>query len=329
MHMLRTLLAVLIVLLTMTASGCMPSKACILQEDGVARCGILLGITTQEPSLRALAEAEGFAGRNYDLVYRFHGLTSVAPTVEEQKLVQSGRALHINIETRLGNQVDGVSWAQVADGAYDEGLKSQAMGLAELKSPIFVTFDHEMDLPKKKKRGTPKEFISAWRHVHDIFQESGADNVIWVWVASGIFQHLDTAGEMWPGNDVVDWISWDLYDDSGCRSDVTPISFGDSVDLFLNWLTTRGALYGIDESKPLMISETGAVLRADGPLSRANWYADIPTELKKHPQIRAVTLWDHMGANDCDFRFTHDESMREAIRGLGASKAFALLEVSG
>ncbi|MBM6402704.1 hypothetical protein JQN72_00400 [Phycicoccus sp. CSK15P-2] len=298
---------------------------CALADDGSSPCGVLLGVTSERPDLGSLAEAERFAGRPYDLVYRFHGLDDTVPTDEERALVDSGRALHLNIETRVGPSPTDHTWADVAAGLHDDRLRDQARGIASLDAPVMVTYDHEMDLPKKQGRGTPQDFVAAWRRVHGIFHEEGADNAVWVWVAAALEDTLHHVGEFWPGNDVVDWVSWDAYTRSGCDPLEPSTTVGEAVDVFHDWLEVEGPRHGIDPEKPLMVSELGGILAEDAPMTRQQWYAQIPAMLRERPRIRALGLWDYSGT--CDFRYSNDPTMRDTLRGLAASEVFARLPV--
>ncbi len=56
------------------------------------------------------------------------------------------------------------------------------------------------------------EYVTAWRHVHDIFTAVGANKVTWVWCPNidpnRIF--LDLASQ-YPGDEYVDWTCLDGY----------------------------------------------------------------------------------------------------------------------
>ena len=319
-------LAVVSALLAGAGSCSEDAPPCPVAADGTTECGVLFGVTTERPTLRHLREAEAFAGRPYDLVYRFHGLYDEAPDAEERAIVASGRLLHVNIETRVASEPEGHTWRDVSSGRFDEGLRAQAEGLGALDAPVFVTFDHEMDLPKKTVRGTPRDFVAAWRHVHRLFADAGADNVVWVWVASGVEANLERAGRAWPGNDVVDWVSWDVYNPSGCKPDKPTRTLEQSLDVFYGWLRENGSAVGIDLAKPMMVSELGGVVRPQDPMSRSEWYAELPRVLRERPQIRAVTFWDHDGT--CDYRYTDVPGMRGVVHDLGDAAEFARLDVA-
>lgn len=297
-------------------------ERCGLSDLLVPECGTLWGISTG-PGIKE-PEVEDQLGRKFDFLYHYHDLYDQVPTEQERKQVEDGQHLHISITARDFKAADahGIRWREVADGEYDDSLRRQAQGIKSLDEPVFMTFDQEANQKTKvQRRGPAKDFVEAWRHVHDIFEDEGATNAVWVWVMTGNPWRAP-AGPMWPGNDVVDWISWNVYNQSGCRSG--PIrpdkyeSFEQALMPFYRWLHNRGETrFGIDSSKPVMISELGSVLYADDPQRTADWYAEIPDVLREYPQIKAVTLWDSATSDTCDYRFQRDSSVMDAVGKAG------------
>jgi hypothetical protein len=327
-------LAAFVLVLTVTVAACClrivqtPSTSgprCPLDRQLVPSCGALLGITPPSPDRASLRAAERSVGHRFDLVYSFHDINDTVPSTYDRQVVASGARLHITIDSRDYGSDDrsSVRWADVARGVYDADLRRQARGIASLRQPVFVTFDHEADQPSRTAVGTPAEYVAAWRHVHDVFATAGARNAVWVWVMLGWPPSFPTAARMWPGNRFVDWISWDAYDDAGCRvGAVDPAqrqSFAQVALPFLTWLRQSGRAAGIDVSKPLMVSETGTV----DPAGRTAWFAGMRATLRTHPAIKAVTLWDHAGSSsDCDFRFSGDRTSAAAVGRLAGSAWF-------
>ena len=298
---------------------------CAVQRLADPACGVLLGITTQEHTMASLASFESRTGRRLDLVYRFHDIDDEI-TADERRLVADGRLLHISIDARY---FDGerLAWSDVAMGRYDAALRRQAAGIAAMRRPVFVTFEHEADQPDKQVQGSGPEFVAAWRHVREVFNAAGASNAIWVWVMMGTADGLPRAAQLWPGNDVVDWISWDVYNSSGCRMGaVDPnryVSFKDSARLFYDWLMKHRLTLGIDTSKPMMISEAGSVLYPQAMHRTAGWYADIPAVVRSMPQVKAVSLWDREGKPGCDYRFSGTPEIRDAVATMAEDPMFA------
>jgi hypothetical protein len=196
-------------------------------------------------------------------------------------------------------------------------LRQSAAGLAALKSPVFLTFDHEADVPAKPlARGTTAQFVAAWRHLHRLFAAAGASNVIWAWVVTGYPPNDARAAALYPGNDVVDWISWDPYDQRGCQSGgvgTRPTqTFAQVASPFYRWLETGGVKAGISLNKPYLISETASAYDPKDPGASAAFYRSISAGLKQLPRIRAVTLWDE-STGRCNYKILGDAAAESAL----------------
>lgn len=304
-------------------------ERCHLSAKLVPSCGALLGITPSTPDLHSLRQVEAKVGHDFALVYTFHDINDPVPTPFDRQVVNSGATLHLTIDARDYSSPSraSVTWQEVAAGRYDPQLRRQASGIAALHEPVFVTFDHESDQPLSLAFGTPTDFVRAWRHVHDVFDSAGARNAVWVWVMLGWQPSFRSAARMWPGNSYVDWISWDAYDTAGCRTgQVTRWrhrSFAEAALPFLAWLHRTGPRIGIDIDKPLMISETGTLAYKDGPAAEKAWFEGLVRTIRRHPDIKAVTLWDHTGSSPgCDFRFSSSSGSIPAIRELSDDSWF-------
>lgn len=296
---------------------------CTLSDKGVPSCGVLWGISTRPPTIAQLKVVEKAAGRPFDFVYRYHDVNDEVPDEQERQIVSEGRLLHIAIAARDFHAASrgGISWADVAEGKFDDALSAQARGVASLKEPVFVTFEQEANQQTKLgEAGDAGEFKAAWRHLHDLYRAAGATNAVWTWVMTGNPDNLDRAASLWPGNDYVDWISWNVYNQSGCHSGTVEEekfkSFDDELRPFYEFVSKRGASIGMDRDKPMMISEAGSVRYADNPGLSADWYAAIPTTLRNYPQIKAVALWDSV-ADTCNYDFDADSQVVEGVRRAG------------
>jgi hypothetical protein len=314
--------------ITLTLSGgCGTHHASSGACDGTRRlvrggCPVLWGAVTQPNTEAALRLAERRVGREFELTYRFHDLDDVIPTPDERAAAAAGRVLHIDIDARLYQAPHRpVTWNDVAAGQFDSSLTRQARGLASLRTPVFVTFDHESDQVRRSALGQPIDFVAAWRHIHELFRRAGADELIWVWVVTGYPPRIPAAAQMWPGNAYVDWISWEAYNTSGCQAGAPDPAryepFASSVSPFFTWLRRHGIAEGIDAGKPIMISEAASARYSDPSLTAA-WYRQIPAVLHQHPAIRAITLWDRPGAANCQYRF---DDVPVIARAVGAAMA--------
>jgi hypothetical protein len=300
------------------APDLVPKPRCHASDAGSAECGVLLGIATSPPTNAQVAKVERNQGRPFDMVYRFTDLAAPIPTPEERALVAGGTLLHLAIDARFYNAPQKVvRWDAVSSGAYDSTLLKDARGIAALKVPVFVTFDHEPDLSQHASSGSPADYVAAWRHVHDLFAKAGATNAIWVWVVSGYPSTFGVDGQFWPGNHYVGWISWEAYNPAGCRTGPAQPgrfeTFAQSLLPFYTWLILHGPQYGIDVGKPMMISEAASAVFPNDPQLTKSWYDQIPAVLAAHPNIRAITLWDRPGSSGCPYQFDAVPQVTDAI----------------
>jgi hypothetical protein len=298
-------------------------QRCGLSAKAVPSCGVLWGISTQPPKVDKLHELEKDLGRPFDFVYRYHDVNDVVPDDDERQIVAGGRLLHIAIAARDFSAASraGVSWADIADGTFDDTLSAQARGIASLKVPVFVTFEQEANQKAKLGvAGNASEFKAAWRHLHELYVSAGATNAVWTWVMTGFTGNLARAATLWPGNDVVDWISWNVYNQSGCHGGNVDQkefkSFDEDARPFYLYFKQHAASIGMDFTKPMMISETGSVKYDDSPALTADWYAAIPATLRDFPQIKAVGLWDSV-TDTCNYEFDTDPDVVDGVRKAG------------
>jgi mannan endo-1,4-beta-mannosidase len=102
----------------------------------------------------------------------------------------------------------------IIDGQYDGYLKTMAKAVARYRCPIAISFAHEMNgdwYPWGSTHVTPAVYITAWRHVFNVFAAAGAHNVIWTWTVNRVSPYVSGIKEWWPGQKYVDWVGIDGY----------------------------------------------------------------------------------------------------------------------
>jgi hypothetical protein len=156
----------------------------------------------------------------------------------------------------------------IIEGGFDDYLRQYARDIVATGLPLVLRLDHEMngvwypwnEVTSKgasingNSRG---DYVKMWRHVHDIFEEEGANSYVgWLW-SPNIVNNLpalqkDPAylASLYPGDEYVDWVGLSGY----LRPAFKPgqqftfeYSFGSSLD----------QLRGITD-KPILLSEVGA-----------------------------------------------------------------------
>ena len=108
-------------------------------------------------------------------------------------------------------------------GAHDDYLRQYARDINTLGLPMAIRLDHEMNgnwYPwGEGVNGNNKgDYAKAWQHVHDIFEQEGAnDQVIWTWAPNIInnlpakSQGVETMAGFYPGDEYVDWVGLSGY----------------------------------------------------------------------------------------------------------------------
>jgi len=180
--------------------------------------------------------------------------------------------------------------ADVIAGTYDSYIRKFAEAAKAWGHPFFLRFNWEMNgrwFPWSEGVNGNKsgEFVTAWRHVHDIFTTVGATNATWVWCPNvdpnGEF--LNLAGQ-YPGNSYVDWTGLDGY--NWGTNPAKPDRWRSFDQLYRS---TYDSITGtVAPSKPLIVSEIGSTEYGG---SKAAWIRDALAKIStQYPKIRGL-LW--------------------------------------
>ncbi len=190
----------------------------------------------------------------------------------------------------------GLANAEVAGGSQDAYLMACAQALVELRAPVYLRFNPEMNgmwSPWAAGRSTvtgavntAESYVAMWRHVRGIFDAAGADQVRWVWSPNIVYSGSPSLAHLYPGDDVVDVLAMDGYNDLAH-------SWRGPLTLFEE---TYGQLLAISSTKPVFIAETGCVPTGTtvGETSAA-WIREFPAALRQMPRIENVTWFDAQG----------------------------------
>jgi hypothetical protein len=181
--------------------------------------------------------------------------------------------------------------SDVISGRYDAYIREFATKAKAWGHPFMLRFDWEMNgkwFPWHEgvNGNQPGEFVTAWRHVHDIFSEVGAANVTWVWCPNVEYSGATPLSEVYPGNAYVDWTGLDGYNRG--TNPAAPEGWKTFSQVYRS---SYNAITGsIAPGKPLMVGE---VASSEYGGSKSAWIKDmltrVPTEF---PQIRALLYFD-------------------------------------
>ena len=189
----------------------------------------------------------------------------------------------------LSDQPD-FSLAELASGRYDAYIRSWALEARSFGKPVYVRMMHEMNdrtYPWSigvNGNSSAQGYITAWRHIVDIFRSAGAGNVEFVSCVGAQPASPDPT-LYFPGDGYVSWIAIDGYNRGTPWQSFTSIFTGSYRELTA--VSTR----------PVMIAETGTVEQPGDPSAKAAWIMsafehEIPDGF---PRVRAVLYFDAPG----------------------------------
>jgi hypothetical protein len=184
--------------------------------------------------------------------------------------------------------------SDLIEGRYDTYIREFATAAKAWGHPFFLRFDWEMNgnwFPWSEgvNGNRSGEFVTAWRHVHDIFAAVGATNATWVWCPNVDYNNtLQSLGSMYPGSAYVDWTGLDGY--NWGTNPVKPGGWKTFDQVYRS--TYRYIVENVASTKPMMIGEAAST--EDGG-SKASWIREMLTKIPtEYPKIRALLWFDKL-----------------------------------
>lgn len=175
-----------------------------------------------------------------------------------------------------------IDFARIVDGSLDATIKARADGAKALGKKFFLDFAAEMNGDEAWGGNNPQLYVSAYRHIHDLFVAAGATNVVWAWCPNVTDIHGGNRNTMdyYPGDAYVDWTGVDGYN-WGTRNG----GWQSFEHLFQNIYPLLAA-----KKKPILIGEMASA-KAGG--DKAKWIDEIiPTLRRSFPLIKGVVWFD-------------------------------------
>jgi hypothetical protein len=192
------------------------------------------------PAYDPIADFAAAAGRQPSLVGYYSGWAQPFDTSFAQTLYQHDEIPFVQIDPT------DASVAAIANGTYDDYLRSYADSVRDFAHAVAIGFGHEMNAYWYSwgyKQTSPATFVAAWRHLVTLFRSAGADNVTWVWTIQADESGTRPIAAFWPGAQYVTWVGIDGY--YYHPTDTFASVFGQTIDQ-VRTLT----------SEPVLLSET-------------------------------------------------------------------------
>ncbi len=311
---------------TSTASGCEITPLL------VPSCGAWWGIgavpAAGQSPVAANAEFDALQGRSSGLLHYYHVGSATFPTPAEISSAHAAgksAVLMENWKPELGR-----SWAQVAAGdpAVDAEIDHEAEYLkGNYSDTFFLSIHHEPEDEVDPAPGsgfTAADYAAMYRHVVTRLRADGVTNAVFVvdYMGSPKWGEHSWFNDLYPGDDVVDWIAEDPYSfGSGgqWRTDFAGMvnrRDGSPWPGFYTWATTT------HPGKPIMLGEWGVTEDLANPAAKVSFFSTMLTELRQFPALKALVYWNSPGTAGKATAIDSDPEALAAFRLVAASAAF-------
>ena len=297
---------------------------CTVSATLVPSCGAWWGVApaafTSTSRTGALRDFERKIGRTVDIYHAFHRGEQIFPTEEEMAIAREPgrhRTLLLNWKPDWGR-----SWAAVADGAMDGHIDRLAAHVtARFPERFFLVIHHEPEEEVRLDAGsghTAADFRNMFRHVVQRLRARGVHNAVFtaVFMGSPKWGVKPWFDQLYPGDDVVDWLGMDPYATPDTRDFAHLVNKNSRLERgfpgFYNWSAK------IARGKPVMVAEWGTT----SPDARqAAFYRSVAAQLGRFPRIKALVYFETPSGpyadGTIDTRIDASEEALRAYRALG------------
>ncbi len=256
-----------------------------------------------------LAGFETELGRKVAITHNFVGWTDDW-TSQLSGMAAGGRIPLVTWEA-WENSV-GAPLTDIIGGSYDSMIKSRAQAAKTFGQKFFLRWGHEMNgnwypwdgSHNGANAAAATTYISAFRHIHDLFVAAGATNVLWIFCPN-VDSVPNEAWNQWagyyPGDGYVDWMGFDGYNWGTVQTTSTWQTFPAIAGRIYSGLAAKG--------KPIMIPETAS---AEQGGDKAAWIAGVlPALQSSFPQVKAL-VWFQMN-KETDWRIDSSTAAESAF----------------
>lgn len=306
---------------------------CVVGSRLKPSCGTLWGVAPGAHStvnrIVALGQFEQLVQKPQLIYHAYHRGEQLFPTDAEIAVARdpaTPRILFLNWRPS-------VPWARIAAG--DPGTDRYLDRLAEhlrttYPEEFFFTFHHEPENDVIQRPGsgwTATDYAAAFRYVVQRLRAAGATNAVSVmsYMANVGWNTKPWFPDLYPGDDVVDWVAWDeyAYSDPG-------YGFGDFAEMvnrrdadvpdwpgFYDWAARNFP------GKPLMLGEWGLWYSSANPGHQARFFDSARLQLELFPRVKAYVYFETPDAGGGrDSRVDHTAEGLQAFRRLSAHHSF-------
>jgi hypothetical protein len=308
-------------------------SVCATGEKLIPTCGALVGVSpashTSKVKEKELLLFEERVQRPQQIYHAYQrGVEEVFPTPEQIALTtdpEHPRTLLLNWKPQVAE------WADIAAGdpevdAYLDRLAAHIN--ANFDKPFFFTVHHEPENDVVQEDGSgmeAKDYAAMYRYVVERLRGAGVDNLVTVMNYMGYLKWVEMPwhGELYPGDDVVDWIGLSGYGQS--LKDDGHSDFGEIVDQtkgesewpgFYHWIAKE------HPEKPMMLAEWGVFQMDEYPDHQETVFEAARYQMSHYPRLKAIVYFESPDAEGRNSEVHLDPEVLESFRSLMRSPHF-------
>jgi beta-mannanase len=258
-----------------------------------------------------LDEVAALAGEAPSLVLSYKDFNQPAPLAELDAVRARGAETLLTWEPWSwggGTEQPAYSLDRIAAGDFDAYLREWGSALGQWGQPVYLRFGHEMNgdwypWAEGVNGNGAGDYITAYRHVHDVVASTGATNIRWVWNPNVPYWGSTPLPELYPGGEYVDVVALDGYN---WGTSQTWSAWQEPQALFGEGLSQVRLLA---PGKPVMIAETAS---SEVGGSKAAWNTSLFDYLSAQPDVMAL-IWFHID-KEADWRINSSNASVGAFR---------------
>lgn len=254
-------------------------------EESPQRWGIFAwGATADLTYLKSLEKKLDY---QFDVLVRYQTLDTPAPVAELQRSWDDNRVVELTLQTMDRGDNIGIVY-DILNGKHDAFFREYGRELKRFGKPVLFRLNNEMNgdwcVYSAYHYSRDTELYKAmWRHIHTLFTEEGADNLLWVWNPHDLsFPNFkwNHSYAYWPGEAYVDVVGLTGYNTGTYHPGEKWRSF-DEIYPQLYQEYCRVFDY------PLMITEFGSNNTGG---DKAAWVRDMFTKMPAYDRIKII-IW--------------------------------------
>jgi len=229
------------------------------------------------------------------------------------------------------------NWADAdgGDAAINANIDQAAASIKSVAPhKIFLTVWHEPENDvsggttcaiKPGTAGTPAQYIAMWQNVESRFAADGVSNVVWVMNYMGYAPWDCLIPQLWPGNNLVDWVTFDTYGTNAAPN------WSGTVGRLYNLLTSDSNSTTDFDSKPWGVAEFGTCTMTNEQQTYQYFTdANAAISANTYPKLKLYMIYDDTGNDagpgcltDSNISGTYDPTKQTYFNTLADNPAFS------